>query len=74
MKSLTISLLLLLTLAQCGKIRELTESTMQKFAKDNSYWFIQISSTHLSIKKAHAQIAESTKAHSNVCLTFSMVL
>lgn len=74
MKSLTIPLVLLLTLAHCGKVRELTESTMQKFAKDNSYWFIQISSTVLLRKKVHVQIAESTKAHSKICLTFSTAL
>ena len=36
--------LVLLTISQKAKIRTLNEKNLEQFAKDNSYWLIQISS------------------------------
>ena len=42
---LTLVLLCLLGLGVQGKIRQLTEKNLEQFAKDNSYWLIQITSS-----------------------------
>ena len=45
MRGLVLALVWLCLWGVQGKIRQLTEKNLEQFAKDNSYWLIQITSS-----------------------------
>lgn len=62
LKVLTIFILIILASAtEKSRIRKLTESNLEAFSKDNSYWLIQISGTTFSIQRDDALRASNKK-------------
>lgn len=68
--ALLVLALLLIVICQ-AKIRILSEKNMEHFAKDNSYWLIQISSNYCSTQMESAKNASSTNKNSSSSTTCS---